>query len=102
MNERYVEECMNFPWLQNNWMQNESGKPNNGRQYVEGYGLVNCPNLTDLLMLLGERFAQLVRNENLFSCAYFADDERGRIEVTDDYVIPELACLMVLKKVKGE
>jgi len=36
MDERYVQECRSFMWLQENKRATESGKPNNGLEYVDG------------------------------------------------------------------
>jgi hypothetical protein len=101
MRNKYIEECKNFKWLQENFKNYDSGKPNNGQEYVDGI-LVQVPHLDTLIELLGmKEFAKVVQY------LYFYDMKDKQFlpaihTVIDNVDDLKLACLMALKKIKGE
>lgn len=83
MDKKYIEACKNFTWLQENFKNYDSGKPNNGQAYVDDV-FVQVPSFETLIRLLGmEEFTKVCAN---VMCLTF--DEL------------KLECLYALKRIK--
>ena len=100
MNEKYVEECKNFRWLQENGDKIVGIEQEPELIYDEITGEdIYCPRLDTLIELLGDGFIELnftmsADGKKIWHVKTPKGDSFGET--------PELACLFALKKIKGE